>query len=73
MQYVDCPRCRARFHAGAVYESPDFCPRCGAALDSPRPSRGEQLRGLLGRRALSEAPDWEAIPVHAASGGSGRP
>jgi hypothetical protein len=38
MQNLDCPRCRASFHTGAIYEDLEFCPRCGAPLTSP--SRG---------------------------------
>ena len=61
MQYLDCPRCRARFHAGVIYEPLDRCPRCGAAFDPRRFSLGRALRGALRRPVLREAPDWESI------------
>lgn len=57
MKYVQCPRCRARFHTGLIYESPDACTRCGAPLPHRRLHLGEQLRALLDRKSL----DWEAI------------
>jgi hypothetical protein len=61
MPYLDCPRCHATFHVGVIYESLESCPRCGAPFYPPRPSFREQVRGVLGRRTLGEAPDWEAI------------
>jgi hypothetical protein len=61
MPYLDCPRCHATFHIGAIYESLESCPRCGAPFRTPRPSLREQLRGVLNRRPSSETPDWEAI------------
>jgi len=61
MQYLDCPRCRARFHTGVIYEPLNVCPRCGTSLRSDRPRLVEQLRAVLRRRVLREAPDWEAI------------
>jgi hypothetical protein len=61
MKYVKCPRCRARFHTGLIYESPDACTRCGAPLPNCRPRLGEQLRALLDRRPGSNSLDWEAI------------
>jgi hypothetical protein len=61
MKYVKCPRCRARFHTGLIYESPDACTRCGAPLPYRRPRLGEQLRALLARRPGRDSLDWEAI------------
>jgi hypothetical protein len=58
MPYVDCPRCRASFHIGTIYEPRDACPRCGAPFYS---SERRRLRVGLKRRAVVEAPDWEAI------------
>jgi hypothetical protein len=59
MPYLDCPRCHATFHIGAIYEPREVCPRCGTPFFSPKPRR--RLRGGLRRRALAETPDWEAI------------
>jgi hypothetical protein len=61
MEYLECPRCRATFRAGAVYERLEVCPRCGAPLHLPRPSFGGRLRRALRRRAVEETPDWETI------------
>ena len=58
MKYVDCPRCRARFPTGVIYESVQECARCGAPLLTGGPRLRDQLRGLLRRQ---ERPDWEAI------------
>jgi hypothetical protein len=61
MSHLDCPRCRARFHTGVIYESPDSCPRCGAPLRPERPTLRDHLRAARGRRSWAQAPDWEAI------------
>ena len=61
MSYLDCPRCRARFHTGVIYESLDACPRCGADLRPQRPSLRDHLRSTRRRRGRAQAPDWEAI------------
>jgi len=61
MHYLDCPRCRARFHAGVIYYRLERCPRCDASLDGARPRIGKLLRSALGRRGLADAPDWETI------------
>ncbi len=60
MSYLDCPRCRARFHTGVIYESPDSCPRCGAPLRPERSTLRDHLRGAR-RRAHAQALDWEAV------------
>jgi hypothetical protein len=60
MKYVQCPRCRARFHTSLIYESPDACTRCGAPLPHSRGLR-EQLRALLDHRLGRNRLDWEAI------------
>jgi hypothetical protein len=57
MKYVQCSRCRARFHTGVIYETVEVCGRCGAPLGTPRVR--DQLRTLLHRRR--ERLDWEAI------------
>jgi hypothetical protein len=57
MQYLDCPRCHASFRTGVIYAPLEACPRCGHALNEPRPTRGIFAR----RRVDSEAPDWESI------------
>jgi hypothetical protein len=59
--YLECPRCRATFHTGAIYERLEVCPRCGARLDLPEPSLRERLRRALRRRPPGESPDWETI------------
>jgi rRNA maturation protein Nop10 len=61
MKYIDCRRCRARFHTGVIYEPIDRCPRCGGALHRSRPRLREQLRRVVRRRSLGPALDWEAI------------
>ena len=61
LEYLDCPRCRARFLTGALYESFDYCRRCGAPLDSPRRSLRDRLRTLRRGRSIKEVPDWETI------------
>jgi hypothetical protein len=58
MKYVQCPRCRARFHTGVIYESVEECARCGTPLIG-RPAARDQLRALL--RGRRERLDWEAI------------
>ena len=60
MPYLDCPRCHASFHTGAIYESREFCPRCGTPFSLPT-SRRSGLRAVLRRRPPIEVPDWEAI------------
>lgn len=61
MPYIDCPRCRARFHAGYIYERLEACPRCGAPLRPPRLTVAERLRRVAKRGQATEAPDWETI------------
>lgn len=61
MQYLDCPRCRARFHAGPMYPQLEVCPRCGAPFGEPRSDGGARLHRIFGHRAASETPDWETI------------
>jgi hypothetical protein len=60
MSYLNCPRCRARYHSGVIYESPESCPRCGAPLRPERPGLRDQIRCARVRARL-QAPDWEAI------------
>lgn len=60
MSYLQCPRCRASFHEGVIYESPDACPRCGARFDD-RSTRRARLRRALTGRARADTPDWEEI------------
>lgn len=60
MPYLDCPRCHASFHTGAIYESREFCPRCGMPFFSSGSRRGG-LRAVLRRQPPIEVPDWEAI------------
>jgi ribosomal protein S27AE len=60
MLYLNCPRCHASFHTGAIYEPRDVCPRCGTPFFPSEPRRG-RLRVGLKRRAAAETPDWEAI------------
>lgn len=58
MQLIDCPRCRARFHTGLIYEPLECCPRCGETF---RPQRHcDRLRRAFRARGLGQ-PDWEAI------------
>jgi hypothetical protein len=59
MKYVQCPRCRARFHTGFIYESVEECSRCGTPLPSGGHRIRDQLRALLQRRR--DGLDWEAI------------
>jgi hypothetical protein len=61
LQYLDCPRCRARFHTGPIYERLTACPRCGASFDPPPPRLRERLRTRFGGRGVEELPDWETI------------
>ena len=61
MKYVQCPRCRTRFHTGLIYESPEACTRCGAPLPSRRTRLAAQLRALADRRLGRDKLDWEAI------------
>lgn len=61
MPYLDCPRCRARFHTGAIYEPLAFCPRCGAPFDVPHRGIRHALRALIGRGKDDEVLDWEKI------------
>lgn len=61
LQYLDCPRCLARFHTGPIYSRLTACPRCGASFDPPPPRLRERLRTLLGGRGVEELPDWETI------------
>lgn len=61
MQYLECPRCRATFHVGAIYERLEACPRCGAPLHVPPPSFGDRIRRALKRHPPAETPDWETI------------
>ena len=60
MTYVHCPRCRAKYHTGVIYESLESCPRCGEPLGPERPSLRDHIRGARARARL-QAPDWEAI------------
>ena len=60
MTYLNCPRCRARYHSGVIYESLDSCPRCGAPLRPERPRLRDHILGARVRGRL-QAPDWEAI------------
>jgi hypothetical protein len=61
MKYVQCPRCRTRFHTGVIYEAPDACTRCGAVLPHRRGWLREQLRAIADRRLGRNKLDWEAI------------
>jgi hypothetical protein len=61
MKYVLCPRCRARFHTGLIYESLEACSRCGAPLAPRRWRLFGQLRELVKRSASRDSLDWEAI------------
>ena len=61
MPYVDGPRCQPTFHAGPMYELRDSSPRCGHALDEPRPTRRQSSRHLLPSPRCQRSPDWEAI------------
>ena len=61
MKYVQCPRCRARFHTGVIYESLEECARCGAPLLPPRSRLRDHLRAILTRPGLRDSLDWEAI------------
>jgi uncharacterized Zn finger protein len=61
LQYLDCPRCRARFHTGVIYERLVRCPRCGSPLEIPQPRVRERLRALIGHHHGSEQPDWETV------------
>ena len=61
MPYLDCPRCRARFHTGFIYAQLEVCPRCGAPFREPPTDRGGRLRRIFGRGPADEVPDWETI------------
>jgi hypothetical protein len=61
MQYVNCPRCRARFRTGAIHERLPACPRCGAPFQLAQAGIGARLRQALRLRAGRDAPDWETI------------
>jgi hypothetical protein len=61
MQYLDCSRCRARFHTGVIYESLERCPRCGAHLSPHRTRFLGRLRDALGSRAGRSELGWEAV------------
>jgi len=61
MKFVQCHRCRARFHTGVIYESHDSCPRCGALFSAGRAALRARLREALRRRAGRDGLDWEAI------------
>ena len=61
MPLIDCPRCRASFRTGAIYEQLPACPRCGAPLDQGRSRNRGQGGGFLRRSRPPVEPDWEAI------------
>ena len=61
MKYVQCPRCRAQFHTGVIYESVEECSRCGAPLSPARSRFRARLRLTLERQGLRDNLDWEAI------------
>jgi len=61
MKYVQCPRCRTRFHTGLIYESPEACTRCGTPLPHRRARFREPLRAITDRRRGRSDLDWEAI------------
>lgn len=61
MKYVQCSRCKTRFHTGLIYESPKACTRCGAPLPHRRRLVWEQLRAIFTRRFARNDLDWEAI------------
>jgi uncharacterized C2H2 Zn-finger protein len=61
MNFLECPRCRARFHTGIIYESPELCPRCGAGFATSRAGLRTRLEALLKRRVLRDTLDWEAV------------
>ncbi|MBV8431762.1 MAG: hypothetical protein JO244_11395 [Solirubrobacterales bacterium] len=61
MKYVQCSRCRARFHIGLIYDSPRACARCGAPLSLTRWRFGVRAREVLKRSRVRDSLDWEAI------------
>jgi hypothetical protein len=61
MKFVQCYRCRARFHTGVIYEVHDSCPRCGTLFSAGRASLRERFRQALKRRMGRDGLDWEAI------------
>ena len=61
MNFIECPRCRARFRTGIIYESLERCPRCGGRFAAPKLAFPARLRASLRRRVLRDNPDWEAI------------
>jgi hypothetical protein len=61
MKYLLCPRCRARFHTGLIYESLEACSRCGSPLAPRRWRLHGQLREFLKRSTVRDSLDWEAI------------
>lgn len=61
MQFINCPRCRARFHTGAIYERLAVCPRCGAPFQLQHAGVGAWLQHAFRRRFGRDAPDWETI------------
>jgi uncharacterized C2H2 Zn-finger protein len=61
VQFLDCPRCRARFRTGFIYEHFEACPRCGTSFRESRSDTGARLHQIFGRRAAGDVPDWETI------------
>jgi DNA-directed RNA polymerase subunit RPC12/RpoP len=61
MKYVQCPRCRARFHTGVIYERVEQCARCGAPLLTGRSGIQNRLRAAIDRKRIRESLDWEAV------------
>jgi len=61
MKFVECPRCRARFHTGIIYESLERCPRCDGRFDATKTAFPARLRVSLRRRVLRDNLDWEAV------------
>jgi hypothetical protein len=62
MPYIDCPRCHASFHTGAIYQQLESCPRCAQSFHIPRRTLRQQAWGIFSRRrTVIETPDWEQI------------
>jgi uncharacterized C2H2 Zn-finger protein len=62
VQFLDCPRCRARFHTGLIYLRLEACPRCGASFAGVRSGAAPRLRRIFGRDEVGrDATDWETI------------
>ena len=59
MTYLNCPRCRAKYHTGVIYESLESCPRCGAPLGPGARAFATTFAARASER--SRRPDWEAI------------